>query len=362
MARPEGGIPNIRPVFSSRASAVRLGSVFGLLVLVLVLVSLGLGLGRVARAGGASQGRPAALVRASFSGLCGGLGQSSPPAQYAHVIWVWLENHSYNQIIGPNGSKAAAKSPYVNGTLVPGCGLATNYYNISHPSLPNYLAAASGSTDGVTNNCAPSKCPQTVPSLFGQLAAAGKTWRTYAQGMAGACSATATATYESSHNPALYYTDAKTNCPAWDVPFDDPSTGFLHDLAQGTLPNFSFVIPDQCNSSENCSVTTADLWLQQLIPQIQSSSAYQSAQTVVFVSWDEGSHGQKGVDCTSKPKDTTCEVATLVISPYTRPGTKPLTLYTHYSLLRTTEDLLGLPHLAHAADTTTTSLRTDFHI
>jgi len=103
-------------------------------------------------------------------------------------------------------------------------------------------------------------------------------------------------------------------------------------------------------------------WLQQLIPYIQSSSAYQSAQTVVLISWDEGSHGQKGIDCISKPKDTSCQVATLVISPYTQPGTKPSTLYTHYSPLRTTEDLLGLPHLAHAADTTTTSLRADFHI
>src|SRR6266481_6000457 len=70
----------------------------------------------------------------SASGPCGTL--ASPP-HYTHVIWVWMENHSYNTIIG------SRQPPYIN-ALAARCGLATNYHNISHPSLPNYVGAVSG--------------------------------------------------------------------------------------------------------------------------------------------------------------------------------------------------------------------------
>src|ERR1700751_4286754 len=68
------------------------------------------------------------------TGPCGTL--TSPPT-YTHVIWILMENHSYGDIIG-NTSQA----PYIN-SLAGGCGLATNYHNTTHPSLPNYLAATS---------------------------------------------------------------------------------------------------------------------------------------------------------------------------------------------------------------------------
>ena len=58
-------------------------------------------------------------------------------ATYKHIIWVMMENHSYNTIIG------SSQAPYIN-SLASECGLATNYHNISHPSLPNYMAATAG--------------------------------------------------------------------------------------------------------------------------------------------------------------------------------------------------------------------------
>ena len=65
---------------------------------------------------------------ASASGAtCGTLPVSA--THYSHVIWVWMENHSYDTIIG------SSKAPYIN-LLATECGLATNYHNISHPSLP----------------------------------------------------------------------------------------------------------------------------------------------------------------------------------------------------------------------------------
>ncbi len=88
-------------------------------------------------------GAPNAVAGSAGRGATGGPSASHPcgalasPPTYRHVIWVWMENHSYDTIIG------SPKAPYIN-SLAAKCGLATNYHNISHPSLPNYVGATSG--------------------------------------------------------------------------------------------------------------------------------------------------------------------------------------------------------------------------
>lgn len=327
---------------------------FGVLVLGTMLAA-----GVLSASNGVGAARPALGNAGQASpALCGGGG--TPPATFAHVIWIWLENHSYGQIIGAPGSSAAQKSPYVNGTLVPDCGLASNFHNLSHPSLPNYIGATSGDTQGISGNCAPAKCPQAAPSLFGQLASTGKTWRSYAESMGGNCSASGNSLYETAHNAALYYYDAAARCPSWDVPLGTTTSGNLFsDLKNNTLPGFAFVIPNECNNG-GCSITTGDTWLSTWLPMITATSAYQSGNTALFITWDEGAGGSNGEDCTVKLTDTSCDVPMLVVSPYTKPGTVSATLYTHYSLLRTTEDMLALPHLAHAGDSTTNSMFSAF--
>ena len=58
---------------------------------------------------------------------------------------------------------------------------------------------------------------------------------------------------------------------------------------------------------------------------------------MIFITWDEDGSQSGG------PQENN-HVATLVISPYTH-AVQDDTSYTHYSLLRTTEQLLGLPLL-----------------
>ena len=82
----------------------------------------------------AASGSAAMVSPATASGPCGTL--TSPPT-YTHVVWIWMENHSYSSIIG------SSQAPYIN-SVATECGLATNYHNVSHPSLPNYVAATSG--------------------------------------------------------------------------------------------------------------------------------------------------------------------------------------------------------------------------
>jgi hypothetical protein len=179
----------------------------------------------------------------SAAGECGALSVVPPPPTYAHVIWIWMENKSYKTIIG-NPS-----APYLNNTVAPDCGLATNYFNASHPSTPNYLAATSGSTNGVSTDCLPKRCPDPNPSIFGQLEAAGMSWRSYEESMPSNCYKsnypTTAPVYVPRHNPAVYYNDAASSCLTADIPMGDASSGaFATDLANGTLPNFSFVTPN----------------------------------------------------------------------------------------------------------------------
>jgi hypothetical protein len=322
-----------------------------------VLVVCALALTFAAADADASPGASSTLA----SRLCGGLDSSSAPNLLKHVIWIWMENRSYGQIIGGPGSAAAMNSPYLNGTVVPECGLATNYHNVSHPSLPNYLAAVAG-TGGMTSGCSPRACPQSADSIFAEVTRAGSSWGGYDESMPSNCSFNDTSLYRSGHNPALYYTAIRKSCAASDVPMGTTSSGaFQAALHANTLPEFSFVTPNLCDDSHSCSSRTGDSWLSQWLPVITSTQAYQSGGTVVFVTWDEGIHGNTDA-CATNTSDQGCHVATLILSPYTRPGTKATTLFNHYSLLRTSEDVLGLALLGHAADASSNDMRADFHL
>ena len=81
----------------------------------------------------------------------------------------------------------------------------------------------------------------------------------------------------------------------------------------------------------------------------------------MFITWDEGSGGRTFKECDETDvTDTSCIVPTIVISPTTPAGTRSGTFFSHYSLLATTEQLLGLPRLASASSAPT--MTAAFHL
>jgi phosphatidylinositol-3-phosphatase len=276
----------------------------------------------------------AAAAPVTATGPCGTL--SSPPS-YTHVIWVWMENHSYNTIIG------SSQAPYIN-SLAAQCGLATNYHNISHPSLPNYMSATSGlGYKGIAkfdSDCNPVPgCTTTAKSIFGQ----GETWKEYAESMPSNCDRTNSGEYAVRHAPPPYYARL-TGCSTFDVPYTQLAT----DLAAGKLPAFSFVTPNLIDDMHDGTVADGDKWLSANLPTILGSPEYTDGSTAVFITWDEGKGGSSST-CATNKTDVGCHVATIVISPSTKPGTRSAILFNHYSLLHTAEQLLGLPPLGLAA-------------
>jgi hypothetical protein len=255
----------------------------------------------------------------------------TPPATYDHVVWIVMENHSYSQIIG------SSSAPYIN-QLAGECGSATNFTAETHPSLPNYIAMTSGSTQGISDDNPPSSHPLSVASIFSQLGTGG--WRSLEESMPSNCLLTDSGQYVVHHNPAAYYTNIRTDCATYDVPL-----GATPDVSA----RFTFVTPNVCNDMHDCSVATGDSWLSRFLPQVFSSAEYQAGKTAVFLTWDEDNLFSFN------------HVATLVAAPSVAPGTTSGTAFNHYSMLRTTEEMLGLgTFLGNAA--TATSMRSAFNL
>lgn len=261
--------------------------------------------------------RTAAAVVPRACGL-----RPAPPAAWRHVVWVWLENEDYSSVIG------SRSAPFLS-RLAHTCGIATDYFAITHPSLPNYLAATSGSTWGVVDDDSPSSHPIAGPSIFSQVTAAGLTWRSFEESMPTNCDLTSEGEYAVKHNPAAYYVGIRRQCASRDVP--------LSALRVDALPSFTFVTPNICNDMHSCPVATGDTWLRGFIRSLVAGRSYKAGNTIVFITFDEGTGSSN-------------RVATVVVSPSTPRGTVTAARFDHYSLLATTEKLLGLPRLGPGTD------------
>jgi phosphatidylinositol-3-phosphatase len=279
---------------------------------------------------------------ASASHPCG---TESKPGTYRHVIWIWLENHSYNAILG------SSQAPYFN-TLAKDCGIATNYHNITHPSLPNYIAATSGlsysSILKFVSDCSPSStCDTSAPSIFGQ----GESWKSYEETMPSACDHSNSGNYAVRHNPAVYYTTL-AGCSSGDVSYSHLAS----DLSHNQLPAFSFITPNLIDDMHNGTVADGNSWMSHNLPTILNSAEYKNGSTVIFITFDEGSDVGSYADgehCATNTSDTSCHLPTFVISPSTKVGARSGTLFNHYSLLATAEQLLGLSKLGLASSAAT---------
>ena len=253
---------------------------------------------------------------------------ATPPAVYDHVIWIWMENKSLNQVIG------SSQAPYET-SLAAQCASASRYSSVGSPSLPNYIGATSGSTHGISDDGSPAEHPITADNLFRQVRDQGGSARSYQESMTGTCNLGTAGRYAVKHNPAAYYVGGsdRSACQADDIPLGGVRSGALRgELETSTLPAFAFVTPNLCNDTHDCSVRTGDRWLQRWLPVMLASPSYAAGRTAIFVVWDE---------------DT--PMPFIAIAPTVRPRTVLGARVDHYALLRTTEEMLGLPTLLGAA-------------
>jgi phosphatidylinositol-3-phosphatase len=260
------------------------------------------------------------------------------PGRPAHVAVLVMENEEYGDVLGTHGT------PYLH-RLAARSGLATQMYGTTHPSLPNYLALTGGSTFHITSDC--TGCTVTATSLVDQLARAGISWRAYMEDLPHACFRGAgSAAYAKKHDPFMYYTrvaDRPDRCS-----HVVPLTRLRSDERAGALPRFIWITPNLCHDMHDCDTATGDRFLSQLVPGLLPRLGPGG---ILFLTWDEGSSDD---GCCGLARGG--HIATLVAGPGARPGARMSTPADHYSVLRTIEDVLGLPRMRGAACSCTPSM------
>ncbi len=173
---------------------------------------------------------------------------------FEHIVIIVFENKEFGSVIG------SPKMPYFN-TLANSYTLLTQYYAVTHPSLPNYLAMIGGDTFGITFDCISCPIPIDKKSLPDLIEASGRTWKTYQEDMPSPCfSGSESGNYAIKHNPFIYFMEIRLDAKRCNQSIV-PLTQLPADIAAGTLPNFIFVTPDMCNDAHDCDVPIADAWL-----------------------------------------------------------------------------------------------------
>jgi hypothetical protein len=264
--------------------------------------------------------RVAAVLLLALLALPGAAGARGGVPAFRHVVVIVFENKEESSVVGRAEAPTFARMADAYARF-------GRYYGVAHPSLPNYLALVSGSTFGISSDC--TTCLVAGRSLAGTLAAAGRTWKTYAEGLPRAgFTGPSAGRYAKKHDPFLYFREVLAR-PAWRARVV-PLTSLRRDVARNAVPAFSLVVPDLCHSMHDCSVATGDAWLRGTLPPL-----LQLPETVVFVVFDEGVTTLRGGG----------HVPALALGTAVLPGSRYDRVTGHCGLLRTVEDAWSLPLL-----------------
>jgi phosphatidylinositol-3-phosphatase len=250
----------------------------------------------------------------------GGGGGSSQPV-FGHVFLVVEENHGFSSVIG-NSSM-----PYLN-RLASQYGLATEYFANTHPSIGNYFMLTAGKIE--TNDDSFSGVVSD-DNLVRELKSAGQSWKCYAEDLpAAGYTGNDVYPYMRHHNPFSYFSDVLNDDAeaANMVPFSQ----FPSDLANGTLPNFSFILPNALDDAHDGTLAQADLWLKQNIQPLLASATFQKDGLLV-ITFDEAAD--------SDTEHGGGHIATVIVSPKANTGFQSSTFYQHASVLRLILSSLG---------------------
>ena len=173
--------------------------------------------------------------------------------------------------------------------------------------------------------------------------------------------------YAVKHNPFAYFASVQRgDNPELSlrrtVSFEGQH-GLYADLKAGTVPNFAFIAPNQCNDMHGRGNGTAfcnydaddngtqtglnpslilqgDLALQRIVTAIKASRTWAERRSAIVVLWDENDYSTS----------TSNQVVTIVETNYGRNRVSSNKFYDHYSLTKTLDAAFNLPCLNHACD------------
>jgi hypothetical protein len=355
------------------------------------------------------------MLKKAPAAICLSLALSSGPAFAAdpdravpelhHVFLIMMENHSASEVIGNT-----AAAPFIN-QLSQSANLATNYFAVGHPSLPNYLHVVGGSNFGVAGDPTPKwhddpSSPGTVIPLAGQgvdlptpasltgatggrdipasvymamtigdqLHSIGKSWKSYQESLpaggadrvdysdgvfsnlsSGINQPDVAKQYAVKHNPFAYFASVQDNADAdnglGNIVGFDGIDGLFADLRSGAVPNLAFIAPNQCHDMHGLG--NAGNFCKDDATTIRMGDA--TVQTLVGAIkgsrvWQEGNNAIIVMWDENDFSDSPNLVGMIVDTNYGVHGLQSARPYNHHSLLKTLETGFGLTCLNHACD------------
>ena len=254
------------------------------------------------------------------------IGAPAPP-HWHHVVVIMFENKTYAQVIGP--------APYIT-SLANKCATSTEWMDADtrvdgskdgqYNSKPNYATLTSGvspSAHGLLNDKYDTTTP--VENIYQQFRQAGLSFKDYYDGGAGGCNVHFSGDY---HDAIRYYSDVADICSEHDVPLST----FATDFAGGNLPAFSMILPSKEHSMHDNSIASGDEYARSILDPLLNSREYANGDMAIFLLWDENA-----------------PIPNVLLAPSIAPSTKITTgagnPVSHFSALRTWEEMLGLPLL-----------------
>jgi phosphatidylinositol-3-phosphatase len=316
-----------------------------------------------------------------------------------HVFVIMLENHSQSSVIDD------ANAPFIT-SLAHQYGMADNYFGVTHPSMPNYIASIAGDNFGLQDDNDQNVVNLDRPNLVDQLEAHHLRWDAYMETLPADKLArfgptlgdgTTVSLYAKKHNPFVLFDDIKNN-PARMSHVRDYSQ-LAADLDSPSAPQFVWISPNQCNdmhggvyvavpghaetpcpygstkddANDAALKQKADAFVHTAVDTITSSAAWTRHSAIVIVT-DENDYTGNSATGGWETADGCCDspyveaadprvsaswpggtyggglIPAIVVTASGPRHVVDHTPYNHYSLLTTIEDNWHLGHLGHAGD------------
>jgi phosphatidylinositol-3-phosphatase len=289
------------------------------------------------------------------------------PPPLDRVMIIILENY-HSERVDPRENGLGQLNPFLNG-LAAENRLELNYFGVSHPSLPNYIAMIGGDFFGVRDNGESCFNPEhqehcnrvDAINLVDQLEEADIAWEGLFEsmpsaGFLGGKFPNDLKLYAQKHNPFVYFKNIASD-PARLAklkPFD--LSELKAELADPvSASRFIYIVPNQCHDQHGIggcepkavALAAGDAFLTQIVPTIVDSPAF-TERSVLFIAWDD-SKGN-GACCGGRSGGGRIPLIAVTKHAMRVRGTTPSN---HYSLLATIEDGFGLPRIANARDAAT---------
>ncbi|MBC7476325.1 MAG: acid phosphatase [Candidatus Sericytochromatia bacterium] len=244
-----------------------------------------------------------------------------------HVVIVMLENHAATNIVG------ATTAPYLNSLTKTGA-LFVQSYGLTHPSQPNYLLLFSGSNQGVTDDNVPINLPFTVPNLGASLIKKGLTFTGYSESLPSVGFDGPTShSYARKHSPWINWQGSGNN--GISPNFNQPFSSFPKDYNK--LPNVSFVIPNLADDMHDGTISASDTWVKNNLDSYIQWANKNNSLLIITFDEDDKSHNN--------------QITTVFTGQMVKQGNYNEKI-THYNILRTLEDIYGLPYAGMSSNNT----------